>query len=174
MYRLAIVAALCGFIVLPIDAFDEGPSVLRNRGVFDCFMHVLREGRYGYVANERAAFVIEDQEGTIRCVDWRDQHEFKMASWSGPFPPGTVAIAHTHPYWSPDASPDDQLQAVRRNLPIFILTANAANVVHANGHTENLAHGSDWTQFQGGTLVQSDARKSELPVRTVRSRSCAW
>jgi hypothetical protein len=118
--------------------FDSGPGILRDPAVLACFAQLVREGEYGFRNFERAAFLISQADHSLQCIHWPSTHELKQARWSGPMPAGVVAVAHTHPLSSPNASPDDVHEARRIGMPIFILTPNLIKVVHADGRVETL------------------------------------
>jgi hypothetical protein len=126
--------------------FEPGPAVLRNRAVFDCFMHLLHEAKFGYVSYERAAFLVLQRDG-VHCVDWPITNDFQKARWSGPKPAGVVAIAHTHPVAIPEPSSHDVEQARRNRMPMFVLTPMFVYLVYPSGRTELLAPYGEWMHF---------------------------
>ena len=124
--------------------FDDGPGVLRQPSVIVCFAHLVSGALYGFGTFEKAAFLVLQTDHSVRCVDWPSTHEFKQAQWSGPMPAGVVAVAHTHPSSSPDASPDDIKLARRIRMPIFVLTPDIVSVIHADGRVETLVFHKPW------------------------------
>ncbi len=131
-----------------MPAFDDGPSILHNRSALVCFSHLVRRSYSGFATSESAAFLVLKADHSIQCIDWPSSNAFKQARWSGPFPAGVVALAHTHPLSSPYPSPDDIAQAQRIVMPIFVLTPNMINVIHADGRVETLTYRT-WTVAAG-------------------------
>jgi hypothetical protein len=70
---------------------------------------------------------------TFECIYWPATHEFKRGHWSGSFPDRTIAIAHTHLFSSPHASPEDRREAQRIAMPIFVISPRFISVIHADG-----------------------------------------
>ena len=126
--------------------FDSGPGILRDPAVLACFAQLVREGEYGFRNFDSAAFLVPHADQSFGCIEWPQTHEFKVARWRGPMPPGVVAVAHTHPLSSPDPSPDNIYEARRIGMPIFILTPNLIRVVHADGRVETLVCRRMWVQ----------------------------
>lgn len=87
-----------------------------------CFVKLLALGGYGRRAAERAAFVVAGSDGGTSCVVWPATNEVQHARWDGPVPPGTFAIAHTHPRHLSDPSAHDLRESSRTNLPIYVIT----------------------------------------------------
>lgn len=77
---------------------------------------------------EVAAFLIREQDGTIKLLPWPNHGQYRGAKWTGPIPSGAVAIAHTHPNGWFIASAHDIDQARRTGLPIFVLTRKGVSV----------------------------------------------
>jgi hypothetical protein len=143
-----VLLLICMMTTVPMKSeqpvFDSGPSVLRDPSVLVCFAHLVSKGLYGFATYESAAFVVMRADHSLQCIDWPSTHEFKQARWSGPTPVGIVAVAHTHPSSSPDASPDDIKLARHIRIPIFILTPDIVSVVHNDGHVEMLVFHKPW------------------------------
>ena len=70
---------------------------------------------------ERAAFVVRKADGQVGLVVWPSS-ETDSAMWVGPIPEGTVAIAHTHPYWRPRPSNVDVVTARNVKMPVYVVT----------------------------------------------------
>jgi hypothetical protein len=70
---------------------------------------------------ERAAFVVRNADGHVGLVVWPSS-ETDSATWVGRIPDGTVAIAHTHPYWRPKPSNIDMVTARNVKLPVYVVT----------------------------------------------------
>jgi hypothetical protein len=131
-----------------LRAFDDSAAILHDRSVLACFSRLVRRSYSGFATSESAAFLVSQADGSLRCVDWPPTAEFKKARWSGPMPKGVVAAAHTHPLSVPYPSPDDITEARRTRMPIFVLTPNMINVVHADGRAETLVY-KTWTVSPG-------------------------
>ncbi|MDQ6802785.1 MAG: hypothetical protein M3041_18435 [Acidobacteriota bacterium] len=71
---------------------------------------------------EQAAFVVRHADGSLSVIDWPSGHLFRKATWSGPVPPGTIAIIHTHPLRMPLPSQIDRVEATRTGLTIYAVT----------------------------------------------------
>ncbi len=103
----AVLLIICGLTTLPMKAeqrvFDSGPAILRDHSVNVCFVHLVSGAFYGFGTFENAAFLVRPDH-SFQCIDCPSTHEFKQARWSGPVPAGVVAVVHTHPLSSPDAS----------------------------------------------------------------------
>lgn len=128
--------------------FDDGPAILRDHSVLVCFSQLVRRSYSGFATSESAAFLVTQADGSIQCIDWPTTRDFKQARWSGPLPDGVVAMAHTHPLSSPFPSPEDMAEARRVGMPIYVLTPNMINVVHADGRAETLVY-KTWTVRPG-------------------------
>ena len=124
--------------------FEDGPAILRDRSVLVCFSQLVKRSFSGFATFESAAFLVMQDDRSIQCIDWPKTHDFKQTRWSGPLPTGVVAMAHTHPLSSPFPSPQDIAEAQRAGMPIFVLTPNMINVVHADGRAETLTYRT-WT-----------------------------
>jgi hypothetical protein len=141
-----------GFVVLsilaPLSTTAAEPTfeILGDPSVLRCFARLVSDGGYGFRPSERAAFLVLEADQSLACIYWPATHEFKEARWRGPMPQGVVALAHTHPLSSPDASTDDINEARRIGMPIFILTPNLIRVVHADGRVETLVCCRVWVQ----------------------------
>jgi hypothetical protein len=86
------------------------------------FAALLRDARHGF-APEEAAFIIRMENGTVGFVRWRSK-ETNGGSWSGAIPPGTIAIAHTHPNWLSMPSRIDARSSTAVHLPIYVVTTS--------------------------------------------------
>lgn len=86
------------------------------------FNEVLRYGWWGIVSNERAAFIVSQEDGTFACVAWPTHHSDRSEMFDGNIPDGTVAIIHTHPMAWPLPSIQDRAEADRLGIPIYVVT----------------------------------------------------
>jgi hypothetical protein len=88
-----------------------------------CFRDLLRDS--GWSLNgpwERAAFVIQQSDGSIACQGWPSKHSYLTESFNGLVPLHTIAIVHTHPVDFPRPSQHDKDEATRLGIPIYVLT----------------------------------------------------
>ncbi len=100
------------------------------------------KGGYGRVAIERAAFLVADEKGTVRCELWPFAPEFQQASFRGAIPAGTIAIAHTHPNQLPSPSAGDRALAQKLGVPVLVLTRKGiVAALPAGGAPVRLARG---------------------------------
>jgi hypothetical protein len=72
---------------------------------------------------EAAAFLVSTEQG-MKCVLWPHDRRARTQAFRGAIPPGTVAIAHTHPDRADLREPSkvDLLEARRTGLPIYVVT----------------------------------------------------
>jgi hypothetical protein len=117
MIPASVVIALLSLLTEPRELADI-PSV---RSVFTA---LLRRSHYGY-APEQAAFVVRCPNGTLAAVHWPAGELRDGAEWIGEYPPGVIAIAHTHPGWLPPPSRIDRATASRSRLPVYVITATS-------------------------------------------------
>jgi len=107
-------------LALPLQASD---AVYESAAGHACFVDLLRKSGWGLAGPwERAAFVVVDNDGTYRCVEWPSIHVYQAESFSGMIPPNTVAIVHTHPVQFTRPSYHDDDEATRLDLPIYTIT----------------------------------------------------
>lgn len=95
---------------------------------------------------EIAAFLVRDANGAISSVLWPRTWNSRSERYDGVIPPGTVAIAHTHPSRA-DKRPSrgDIEQAVRIGLPIYVITRWHLYVVDSSGVVIRLYVREDWS-----------------------------
>ncbi len=109
------------------------------------FADVLRAASFGIIGGERAAFIIEEEDGSIRCELWPTMHREHADSFHGTIPPHTVAIVHTHPLEWPQPSAHDQQESARLDIPIYVLTMmNVSRVTPRSSHPDELVRGHLW------------------------------
>lgn len=116
-------------VLLALAVSVASLSVQASDRVFDsdsghaCFVDLLRQAAWGLGGPyERAAFVVEDENGGIQCVVWPNRHSYLEESYVGPIPDRTVAIVHTHPVDFPMPSRHDIDEAAKIGRPIYVLT----------------------------------------------------
>ena len=71
---------------------------------------------------EVASFITRNADGTLSCVRWPHTASIRAAHYQGAIPPGTVAVAHTHPQQFEKPSSGDIEQAKRIGLPIYVIS----------------------------------------------------
>ena len=113
-----------------IVAIVFAPAMAEERdAVFDnvigkmCFRDLLRDS--GWSLNgpwERAAFIIQNPDGSIACQCWPSKHSYLAETFNGFVPARTIAIVHTHPVAYPRPSEQDKLEATRLGIPIYVLS----------------------------------------------------
>jgi hypothetical protein len=109
-------------MTLLLQLFSDRPELTADPDLRRALWSLLAEARYGQSAFEEAAFVVRDADGRHAIVRWPRANVQRQAWWKGAFPPGTVAIVHTHRNASPEPSEVDALAARRRGLPVYVLT----------------------------------------------------
>jgi hypothetical protein len=105
-------------LLASLGSFDVAHEA-EARGIF---ARLLAEGHYGSSHIERAAFLVRDRHGRISAIDWPASAGADSAEWEGAFPPGVVAIVHTHPNWLPRPSKIDAATARRSRVPVYVVT----------------------------------------------------
>ena len=109
-------------LIVPAMA-DEHDAIFDNVIGKMCFRDLLRDS--GWSLNgpwERAAFVIQNPDGSIQCQLWPAKHSYLAESFNGLVPEHTIAIVHTHPVDYPRPSEQDKQEATRLGMPIYVLT----------------------------------------------------
>ena len=89
------------------------------------FRALLRLGQWGYFNTERAAFILDQGNGSFASVLWPPSASIWQESFHGQIPERTRAIIHTHPFAWPLPSEQDRTEAVRLGIPIYVLTFRA-------------------------------------------------
>ena len=92
---------------------------------------------------ERAAFIVDDGEGQLRCIAWPATQEHERATFNGYVPPGTLAIIHTHPVTVPWPSLQDQAESRRLGIPIYALTPRSITKA-TPGEQPVMVHHGNW------------------------------
>src|SRR5690242_13357443 len=91
-------------VLVPAMA-EEHDAIFDNVVGKMCFRDLLRDS--GWSLNgpwERAAFVIQNPDGSIACQCWPSKHSYLAESFNGVIPPNAIAIVHTHPIAYPKPS----------------------------------------------------------------------
>jgi len=95
---------------------------------------------------EVAAFLVRDGNGVVSLVMWPHTANRRSEHFEGTVPPGTVAIAHTHPIFAERPSHGDIEQARKIGLPIYVITRWNLYVVDAAGTVIPLIAQRNWTR----------------------------
>lgn len=105
---------------LPIFAAD---NVYESPSGHQCLVETLRKSAWGLGGPfERAAFIIENLDGTLGCQEWPAVHDYRSEKFHGAVPPQAIAIVHSHPVQFPKPSGQDNQEATRLGIPIYTLT----------------------------------------------------
>ncbi|HUR81504.1 MAG TPA: Mov34/MPN/PAD-1 family protein [Thermoanaerobaculia bacterium] len=106
-------------------------AALSSPQAFVWYDRLLAEGGYGRFERERAAFLIEERDGTLTLEPW-PVSAHRHASFRGTIPPRAIAIIHTHPRNLPDPSAHDRAEARRLNIAIVVVTPRGVVIVEGN------------------------------------------
>ena len=88
----------------------------------NAFAQLLQRGE-GIVGRvEAAAFVIREEDGTFTTLLWPRTNYARSETFRGAIPPGTVAIAHTHPPTMEHPSSGDVAESKRLGIPIYVIS----------------------------------------------------
>ena len=93
---------------------------------------LLAESGYGRLSQERAAFLIREDDGTLTLEPWA-RGGFRHASWRGAIPQRTIAILHTHPAGEEQPSARDRKEAQRLGMPVIVITPEAVMAAMPDG-----------------------------------------
>ena len=105
---------------------------------------LLEDGGYGRFSHERAGFLIRESGGAVTLAPWNATAGFQRASHRGGIPPGTIAVAHTHPRGARLPSAGDRDEAQRLGLPVVVITPDAVVAAMPDGTIRILITGSGW------------------------------
>ncbi len=95
---------------------------------------------------EVAAFIVREPNGDLACRLWPPSAGRRSEHYDGPLPVGTMAIAHSHPYYAPLPSTIDVAQAKRIGLPIYVVSRWELHVVDPiSGERVRLLRGRNWS-----------------------------
>jgi hypothetical protein len=151
--RTTSVALAVAFLCRPLaaQAFDPDRAVAAVRTLLKGSETMLRADASGVdgVDGEWAAFIVRSADGSYDFISWPNTGERYAATWHGPIPSGTLAIAHTHPVTMPQPSRNDVKIAMRLNLPFVIISRTHVFVVDSTGKTRVLAS-DGWQQRDTG------------------------
>jgi len=95
---------------------------------------------------EVAAFLVRDADGRISCLLWPGSRETRTASYRGDRPVGVVAMAHTHPSFTPEPSKIDIDETKRVGLPMYVVSTRDIYVIDpSSGESLRLIRQRNWT-----------------------------
>jgi len=120
---------------------DEIAADLSVRGIF---LFLLQTTHH----DERAAFIIRTPCGGFTFVSWPMSDDANSVAWRGAYPPGTVAIVHTHPNWLPMPSRVDMRSAAAAHLPIYVITQR--HVTKTDGVASKIVLDGEWAPTLAG------------------------
>jgi proteasome lid subunit RPN8/RPN11 len=99
----------------------------------EAFHELLRDAHGGCSRTEVAGFLVRLPAGTYAIVRWPEAEVTDEARWEGAWPPGTVAIVHTHPNWMPEPSRVDRATAARNHVPVYVVTSGGITSTAGRG-----------------------------------------
>ena len=108
--------------IIPTIAYPFDTTTLVRDDVRACGERITALAGHGYLAHERAAFLVLSSDGTFDCSVWPPSNGWHSATWSGKIPNGTVAVIHTHPRTIPQPSSHDTREARRLDIPVIVVT----------------------------------------------------
>jgi JAB domain-containing protein similar to deubiquitination enzymes len=110
-------------VATPLAAEDEIFDTVDGHA---CFRELLHKSGWGLAGpTERAAFVVEQGDGSIQCQEWPVMNIYHGDLFHGVPPEHTIAIVHTHPAAYPLPSEQDNDEATRLGIPIYTVTIRA-------------------------------------------------
>lgn len=102
------------------------PQVVSGASVDPCLMSAFAQlvkrsdGILG--RTEAASFLVRNDDGSMVMLFWPRVQFSRKETFRGAIPPGTIAIAHTHPHNMARPSRGDHTEAVRLGLPIYAVS----------------------------------------------------
>jgi hypothetical protein len=96
---------------------------------------------------EVAVFIVRNPAGHLSCLLWPHTASIRSAHYEGAMPPGTIALAHTHPIYAERPSRGDVEQAKRIGLPSYVVTRWHTYVVDpSTGRSIEVIRAKNWTR----------------------------
>jgi Prokaryotic homologs of the JAB domain len=102
---------------------------------------------------EVAAFIVRADNGTLSLRSWPNQRRFRNAQWSGPLPPGVIAVIHSHPAMKPLPSGTDRREAMRLQIPIFAVSRGSLCKAGVRGEVR-CAQSVSWLTRSGTATLE--------------------
>lgn len=128
-------ANLVGSIALVLSMVLNAAVPGLNDGTVARLAYQVLQKAGGLDQLELAAFIVKTPRGALNLVHWPNRG-FSKASWLGPVPEGVVAVIHTHPARSPRPSMQDRAEAVRLELPFYVVSRGALCLSDAQGEVQ--------------------------------------
>lgn len=145
------------------DPLDGTVHFANDTVVRALFADLLRAGGQGRFDQERAAFIVTEEDG-YRCEFWPASRGFRQETFVGRVPPGTIAIAHTHPRGNARPSTGDIDAASASGLPIVVLTPQSIFAATPEGKVVRVVDGPNWV------LDTASGHRCAEPPKTPRVR----
>lgn len=161
--------ALLLALAVPLHAADD---VFDSVAGHDCFRELLRKSGWGLAGPyERAAFVVEQSDGSIACEEWPSLHSYHSEEFHGMVPPHTIAIAHTHPAEYPLPSPHDDDEATRLGIAIYTITVRGVYKSLPGGPPlHQITNKHSWIDEKPGLAAAAALRPDKFAVDLNRDR----
>ena len=96
--------------------------LVASSGFADIFDAILLRGMRLPINQEAASFLVRGPDCVVREVPWPKPTKTREATYYGAPPPGTIAIAHTHPDSLPLPSPQDVALAKDSGFDVYVVT----------------------------------------------------
>ena len=104
--------------------------LVASSGFADIFDAILLRGMRLPINQEAASFLVRGSDCVVREVPWPKPTKTREATYYGAPPPGTIAIAHTHPDSLPLPSPQDVALAKDSGFDVYVVTRGRVWVAH--------------------------------------------
>jgi proteasome lid subunit RPN8/RPN11 len=131
-------------LFLAIASFDFRQAA-GDPQVLAIFQDLAARGARQFDQQEVAAFIVRDDEGSITSVLWPHTANRMSERYDGVIPGGTVAIAHTHPYYAELPSRADVEQSKKIGLPIYVISRRNVFVVDpSSGESIAIIRNKGW------------------------------
>lgn len=105
-----------------VHATDGSHELFCNSSVREQSWKLFSTTDRGHNQFERAAFVMQDENGHYVFSRFVEGESPWRITFSGEIPPGTLAIFHTHPAGRPHPSASDTQTSRQTGLPVYVLT----------------------------------------------------
>lgn len=110
----------------PVNNFDPNglDTVTSDPHNLERMYHLFEKSGFGHRETERAGMITQNN-GQYGCTAFPWSAAYRKEEWprGKPLPPGTIAVAHTHPNTAgQEPSAGDQATASRIHLPIYTIT----------------------------------------------------
>jgi hypothetical protein len=152
-----LIHLLLFFAVAPFaaNATTDPDAIFLSDAGRACFRNILRKSGWGLGGPfERAAFIIEQSDGSFTCEEWPSLHSYLSESFHGTMPVHAVAIAHTHPVQYPMPSEQDKLEATRLGVPIYVITIRGVyKTIPGTRQVSKLAENQNWIKQMPATAM---------------------